>query len=343
MVQVESELANYLIDLEDEDCPQFGLHVSAYQSDIPSLLHLLSVPEEKESINSRIRPFFATPLRLAATAGCEEAIQILLEHRADVDLVDVKAQTPLFVALVNQHWGCARLLLESGANPNGNDRNMCTPLSVMAQRGYYEGVKLLCRFGADTEDVYRLMTGMPGLPVAIAATYHHLKCFATLLLFGAKPGLNLVEDLHLPLQVTTQCSVPHAIIRHRCPPEFVYLYREFGGNLWIRDSRQQLATEITNSNSTTLTLMRELQGQALSLMSLCSIVIRSLFMEHDWNKLGLMTPENLEIPRDLCDFLHMTNWSSSMYRSAQLLRPLMDGLLGDNDFPRVGLKIHRTK
>ncbi|TRY68994.1 hypothetical protein TCAL_04120 [Tigriopus californicus] len=62
---------------------------------------------------------------------------------------------------------------------------------------------------------------------------------------------------------------------HRCPPEFVYLYREFGGNLWIRDSRQQLATEITNSNSTTLTLMRELQEQPLSLQSCCRLVIRN--------------------------------------------------------------------
>lgn len=69
MVQIESELANYLIDLEDEDCPKFGLHVSAYQSDIPSLLQLLGVPEEKKAINSRIRPFFATPLRLAATGA----------------------------------------------------------------------------------------------------------------------------------------------------------------------------------------------------------------------------------------------------------------------------------
>ena len=30
----------------------------------------------------------------------------------------------------------------------------------------------------------------------------------------------------------------------RCPPEYVLLYREFGGNLWERDSQNRLATEV---------------------------------------------------------------------------------------------------
>ncbi len=41
-------------------------------------------------------------------AGSLCAIRVLLSHGANVDLVDVKAQTPLFVALVNQKWECAR-------------------------------------------------------------------------------------------------------------------------------------------------------------------------------------------------------------------------------------------
>lgn len=82
------------------------------------------------------------------SAGHPETIRVLLSHGADVDLADVKAQTPLFVAVVNQHWQCARMLLEAGADPNGSERNLCTPLSVMAQRGYYEGVKVYCLKGA---------------------------------------------------------------------------------------------------------------------------------------------------------------------------------------------------
>ena len=43
------------------------------------------------------------------------------------------------MAAVNQHWECAKALLEAGADPNGNEKNLCTPLAVMSQRGYYEG------------------------------------------------------------------------------------------------------------------------------------------------------------------------------------------------------------
>ncbi len=77
----------------------------------------------------------------------------------------------------------------------------------------------MCRYGADTEDVFRLMSGMPALPLAIAATYHHLECFAALLLYGAKPGLPELEFDSLPSSVITQCSVPHALIKYR------YLHR----------------------------------------------------------------------------------------------------------------------
>ena len=62
-----SELANFIIDLEDEECPNFGLHLAAYQGDIAQLNELLSKPEYRENIDAKIRPFKATPLRLAAT------------------------------------------------------------------------------------------------------------------------------------------------------------------------------------------------------------------------------------------------------------------------------------
>ena len=67
MTKTTSELANFIIDLEDEECPNFGLHLAAYQGDIPQLLEFLKDPEYKDNIDARIRPFLASPLRLAAT------------------------------------------------------------------------------------------------------------------------------------------------------------------------------------------------------------------------------------------------------------------------------------
>ena len=39
---------------------------------------------------------------------------------------------------------------------------------------------MLCEFGVDTEDIMRILSGMPGLPITSCATYHHLQCFVSL-------------------------------------------------------------------------------------------------------------------------------------------------------------------
>ena len=67
MVQVKSDLVNFIIDLEDEECPNYSLHLAAYQSDLTQLELLLN--DSTANIDSRIRPFLATPLRLAATGA----------------------------------------------------------------------------------------------------------------------------------------------------------------------------------------------------------------------------------------------------------------------------------
>ena len=157
----------------------------------------------------------AQPALVLVAAGHADCVQLLLAAGAAIDCLDAKAQTPLFVSLVNQHWQCARLLLEAGADPNGSPANLCSPLSIMCQRGFYPGVKLLAEFGADTEDILRLLSGMPGLPITSCATYHHLKCFALLLLHGAAPDLSRYKHLDIPPFVYSQCSVAHAIIKYR--------------------------------------------------------------------------------------------------------------------------------
>ena len=68
MVHVRNELANFLIDIDDEDCPDFSLHLAAYQGNNESLSKLLEeVRDNDDRINQRIRPFLSSPLRLAST------------------------------------------------------------------------------------------------------------------------------------------------------------------------------------------------------------------------------------------------------------------------------------
>ena len=72
--------------------------------------------------------FFGFKSIVLCSAGCYESIEILLEHGAEIDKTDVKSQTPLFIAMVNQHWKCGTLLLEKGADPNIADEEGLTPL-----------------------------------------------------------------------------------------------------------------------------------------------------------------------------------------------------------------------
>ena len=50
----------------------------------------------------------------------------------------------------------------------------------------------------------------------------------------------------------------------RCPPEFVFLYREFGGDLSLRDDQGRLATDIAE-NAPSLKTLRTLQGMVETL------------------------------------------------------------------------------
>ena len=79
----------YIIDRDDEDCPEIGLHLAAWKGDAVQLEELLTCHKDHVQveigqtqfnmltkyvcdnsllqIDSRVRPFLSSPLRLAAT------------------------------------------------------------------------------------------------------------------------------------------------------------------------------------------------------------------------------------------------------------------------------------
>jgi len=63
----QSELINFIIDLEDDDCPETDLHIAAFQGQVNELETLLCESYASERINHRVRPYLSSPLRLAAT------------------------------------------------------------------------------------------------------------------------------------------------------------------------------------------------------------------------------------------------------------------------------------
>lgn len=61
------DLSNFIIDLDDEDCRDNGLHVASYRGESEKVEAILEEKSKEGIINARIRPFLATPLRLAVT------------------------------------------------------------------------------------------------------------------------------------------------------------------------------------------------------------------------------------------------------------------------------------
>ena len=66
----------------------------------------------------------------------------------------------------------------------------------------------------------------------------------------------------------------------RCPAEFIFIYRELGGNVWIRDGRGQTALELAdNSSAPALEYLKQFQGEFSDWISYLSS-LSTLFCQH---------------------------------------------------------------
>jgi len=92
-------------------------------------------------INSRAKKGI-TPLMLAAKAGNERMVRILLEHNADVNAVDGRGFSALHFAAWKGHSGMVQLLLEHGAGLRPN-QSVATPLLLSVLKGYESVSELL--------------------------------------------------------------------------------------------------------------------------------------------------------------------------------------------------------
>jgi ankyrin repeat protein len=90
-----------------------------------------------------------TLLMLAAQHGHTDAVNTLLELRAQIDAADHHGDTALMLAAAQGHIATVNALVAAQANLDARNKRQQTPLMVAASMGQTEAVKTLCAQGAD--------------------------------------------------------------------------------------------------------------------------------------------------------------------------------------------------
>ena len=91
-------------------------------------------------------------LLLAAQFGCLDALKLLVDQGAPIDLASLgSGQTPLFAAAMSKQLEAARYLLAHGANPELADKSGLTPLTAAVVQVDPDMVKALMEGGATAE------------------------------------------------------------------------------------------------------------------------------------------------------------------------------------------------
>lgn len=113
-----------------------------------------------------------TPLILAATAGHEKVVEILLEHSADIEAQSERTKdTPLSLACSGGRYEVVEVLLKKHANKEHRNVSDYTPLSLAASGGYVNIIKLLLAHGAEINSRTGSKLGIS--PLMLAAMNGH--------------------------------------------------------------------------------------------------------------------------------------------------------------------------
>lgn len=233
-----SKIFSLLQPKEDEEdgCQQLNQAIS--NDDDKLLAELLAQESYRRCINSRSGwGVPGTPLRTAAAHGQLRCLEVLLAHGAEVDSLDVKAQTPLFTAVSAKHLDCVIALLKAGADPNGSQYNNSSPVLTAAREGDVDILRELLRHGAEVDvrakvpDWAANATSCRG-PLYMSAVYGHMDCFRLLLLHGANPDYNCTDEKMLA-RIKQPKTVLEMCLRYGCGVEYIQLLVDFGANVYL--------------------------------------------------------------------------------------------------------------
>ena len=102
-----------------------------------------------ENVNIQNRRFHQTPLHIAIYNEHNDIAKLLIEKGADVNAEMINGQTPLFLAAYFGDLDLVKLLIKKGADVKHQDKKGNTPLHKAAEGGNAEVIKLLLSYDVD--------------------------------------------------------------------------------------------------------------------------------------------------------------------------------------------------
>jgi ankyrin repeat protein len=122
------------------------IHVEAAKGNLETLRSLLT--RNPDLVNLIDKMDYGSPLHWAAIYGQAESCKLLLEHGADLKLIDDLGYSPLRWAIDGGETGIVALLIAHGADVNEKDQEGRTPLDVALRKKKDDIAALLRDHGA---------------------------------------------------------------------------------------------------------------------------------------------------------------------------------------------------
>eukprot|EP00744_Colponema_vietnamica_P005745 GILI01008392.1.p1 GENE.GILI01008392.1~~GILI01008392.1.p1 ORF type:complete len:310 (-),score=46.60 GILI01008392.1:82-1011(-) len=158
-----------------EDSWLTALHAAAANNTVESICLLI---EHGENVDVYLTENRRTPLHVAALCGHVEAIQALLEGKAEVEAFDKDEWTPLHLAAQNGHVAAIEALIDDGgADPNASIVEGAYPIHFAGHNNHVPAIEMLLAKGAQVNATFQ--HGHTALHMA--AQYGHVGAIAALL------------------------------------------------------------------------------------------------------------------------------------------------------------------
>jgi len=150
-------VANYLIINHAQDinaeCGKYGapLHAASRHGHTEAVSVLL---QHNAYVNIRSMAFYDfkwVPLHFASSYGHPNTVQLLLEHGADINTLSAAHNSPLYFASAQGRLEIVRILLKHGADVHICGEFHVTPFQRSIQNGHLEVARVLSEYGAGKE------------------------------------------------------------------------------------------------------------------------------------------------------------------------------------------------